>query len=184
MLVVVDDQPAGTRSLHLRVVDTLTGAIRKDYVHLCPAQKRLDFAELFDNRLLIKHEGCDTVVVSVRQRCPEHEFVEMYRLMRVCEWQLDDTAHPKTVPRSIFPTPSAFLFLHNQGRFATIRGTKLTLWNADVSPADPFVSTSRGVLRRRAALVPNQRPCVLVPCCIVAGSKMEPCSRSVPRGDI
>ena len=66
MLVVVDDQPAGTRSLHLRVVDTLTGAIRKDYVHLCPAQKRLDFAELFDNRwsLLVPVEGTDPAATA------------------------------------------------------------------------------------------------------------------------
>jgi hypothetical protein len=89
----------------LRIVDIETGFILKECNHLLHRNRKIDFIEQFNEKLLVKQEHENLQIVDVR------------------------TADVISVPRTHFHTPSAFIFLYENQLFLTFRQRQVSVWN-------------------------------------------------------
>jgi hypothetical protein len=89
----------------LRIVDIETGFVVKDCNHLLHRNRKIDFIEQFNEKLLVKQEHENLQIVDVR------------------------TADVISVPRTHFHTPSAFIFLYENQLFLTFRQRQVSVWN-------------------------------------------------------
>lgn len=89
----------------LKILSIEDGTVLKDFWHLLHRNKKVDFIEQFNEKLLVKQENENLQILDVRSS------------------QLTE------VSRTEFMTPSAFIFLYENQLFLTFRNRSVVVWN-------------------------------------------------------
>ncbi|PNT31017.1 hypothetical protein POPTR_006G113000v4 [Populus trichocarpa] len=89
----------------LKILSIEDGTILKDFHHLLHRNKKVDFIEQFNEKLLVKQENENLQILDVR-----HTGI-------------------REVSRTEFLTPSAFIFLYENQLFLTFRNRTVAVWN-------------------------------------------------------
>ncbi|KAJ7256771.1 hypothetical protein O6H91_Y414200 [Diphasiastrum complanatum] len=89
----------------LKILSIEDGSVLKAFNHLLHRNKKVDFIEQFNEKLLVKQENENLQILDVRNS------------------QLTE------VSRTEFMTPSAFIFLYENQLFLTFRNRTVAVWN-------------------------------------------------------
>eukprot|EP00245_Coleochaete_scutata_P007175 TRINITY_DN22284_c0_g1_i1.p1 TRINITY_DN22284_c0_g1~~TRINITY_DN22284_c0_g1_i1.p1 ORF type:complete len:473 (-),score=65.66 TRINITY_DN22284_c0_g1_i1:261-1679(-) len=89
----------------LKILSMEDGTVLKSFNHLLHRNKKVDFIEQFNEKLLVKQENENLQILDVRN-------------MQMTE-----------VSRTEFMTPSAFIFLYENQLFLTFRNRTVAVWN-------------------------------------------------------
>ncbi|XP_020522504.1 uncharacterized protein LOC18433709 isoform X2 [Amborella trichopoda] len=89
----------------LKIISIEDGTVLKSFHHLLHRNKKVDFIEQFNEKLLVKQENENLQILDVRNS----ELIE--------------------VSRTEFMTPSAFIFLYENHLFLTFRNRTVAVWN-------------------------------------------------------
>ncbi|GMP42476.1 hypothetical protein CsSME_00012212 [Camellia sinensis var. sinensis] len=89
----------------LKIFSVEDGTVLKTFKHLFHQNKKVDFIEQFNEKLLVKQES------------------ENLQILNVCNSELTK------VSRTEFMTPSAFIFLYENQLFLTFRNRMVAVWN-------------------------------------------------------
>ncbi|RZC78019.1 hypothetical protein C5167_002254 [Papaver somniferum] len=89
----------------LKILSIEDGTVLKSFNHLLHRNKKVDFIEQFNEKLLVKQEDENLQILDVRNA----EFTEVSRME--------------------FMTPSAFIFLYENQLFLTFRNRTVAVWN-------------------------------------------------------
>ncbi|KAK7374127.1 hypothetical protein VNO80_07553 [Phaseolus coccineus] len=89
----------------LKIISIEDGTVLKVFNHLLHRNKKVDFIEQFNEKLLVKQENENLQILDVRNA----ELME--------------------VSRTEFMTPSAFIFLYENQLFLTFRNRTVSVWN-------------------------------------------------------
>ncbi|EEF41613.1 conserved hypothetical protein [Ricinus communis] len=89
----------------LKILSIEDGTVLKSFNHLLHRNKKVDFIEQFNEKLLVKQENENLQILDVRN----FELTE--------------------VSRTEFMTPSAFIFLYENQLFLTFRNRTVAVWN-------------------------------------------------------
>ncbi|CAN0880061.1 hypothetical protein LINGRAHAP2_LOCUS13437 [Linum grandiflorum] len=89
----------------LKILSIEDGTVLKSFNHLLHRNKKVDFIEQFNEKLLVKQENENLQILDVRNS----ELIE--------------------VSRTEFMTPSAFIFLYENQLFLTFRNRTVAVWN-------------------------------------------------------
>ncbi|XP_042031612.1 uncharacterized protein LOC121778348 isoform X2 [Salvia splendens] len=89
----------------LKILSIEDGTVLKSFNHLLHRNKKVDFIEQFNEKLLVKQENENLQIVDVRN-------------VEITE-----------VSRTEFMTPSAFIFLYENQLFLTFRNRTVAVWN-------------------------------------------------------
>ncbi|XP_038702010.1 uncharacterized protein LOC119998707 isoform X2 [Tripterygium wilfordii] len=89
----------------LKILSIEDGTVLKAFNHLLHRNKKVDFIEQFNEKLLVKQENEDLQIRDVR------------------------TSELMEVSRNEFMTPSAFIFLYENQLFLTFRNRTVAVWN-------------------------------------------------------
>ncbi|XP_021896876.1 uncharacterized protein LOC110813905 [Carica papaya] len=89
----------------LKILSIEDGTVLKAFNHLLHRNKKVDFIEQFNEKLLVKQENENLQILDVRNA----ELME--------------------VSRTEFMTPSAFIFLYENQLFLTFRNRTVAVWN-------------------------------------------------------
>ncbi|PON47755.1 WD40/YVTN repeat-like-containing domain containing protein [Parasponia andersonii] len=89
----------------LKILSIEDGTVLKSFNHLLHRNKKVDFIEQFNEKLLVKQENENLQILDVRNA----ELME--------------------VSRTEFMTPSAFIFLYENQLFLTFRNRTVAVWN-------------------------------------------------------
>ncbi|MQM01801.1 hypothetical protein Taro_034557 [Colocasia esculenta] len=89
----------------LKILSIEDGTVLKSFNHLLHRNKKIDFIEQFNEKLLVKQENENLQILDVRNS----ELTE--------------------VSRTEFMTPSAFIFLYENHLFLTFRNRTVAVWN-------------------------------------------------------
>ncbi|XP_027352505.1 uncharacterized protein LOC113863206 isoform X1 [Abrus precatorius] len=89
----------------LKILSIEDGSVLKTFNHLLHRNKKVDFIEQFNEKLLVKQENENLQILDVRNA----ELME--------------------VSRTEFMTPSAFIFLYENQLFLTFRNRTVAVWN-------------------------------------------------------
>ncbi|KAG8390197.1 hypothetical protein BUALT_Bualt01G0058500 [Buddleja alternifolia] len=90
----------------LKILSIEDGTVLKTFGHLLHKNKKVDFIEQFNEKLLVKQENENLQIVDVR-----------------------DSDNTTEVSRTEFMTPSAFIFLYENQLFLTFRNRTVAVWN-------------------------------------------------------
>ncbi|KAK6135588.1 hypothetical protein DH2020_030696 [Rehmannia glutinosa] len=102
MLLILTKTQGG---VPLKILSIEDGTVLKSFSHLLHRNKKVDFIEQFNEKLLVKQENENLQIVDVRNT----EITE--------------------VSRTEFMTPSAFIFLYENQLFLTFRNRTVAVWN-------------------------------------------------------
>ncbi|KAI3458407.1 hypothetical protein Pfo_015070 [Paulownia fortunei] len=102
MLLILTKSQGG---VPLKILSIEDGTVLKSFSHLLHRNKKVDFIEQFNEKLLVKQENENLQIVDVRNT----EITE--------------------VSRTEFMTPSAFIFLYENQLFLTFRNRTVAVWN-------------------------------------------------------
>ncbi|WJX82385.1 hypothetical protein P8452_65153 [Trifolium repens] len=94
-----------TGHIPLKIISIEDGTVLKAFNHLLHRNKKVDFIEQFNEKLLVKQENENLQILDVRS----------FELMEVS--------------RTEFMTPSAFIFLYENQLFLTFRNRTVSVWN-------------------------------------------------------
>ncbi|XP_068341445.1 uncharacterized protein [Pyrus communis] len=94
-----------TSHVPLKILSIEDGTVLKDFNHLLHRNKKVDFIEQFNEKLLVKQENENLQILDVRN------------------------AEMMEVSRTDFITPSAFIFLYENQLFLTFRNRLVSVWN-------------------------------------------------------
>ncbi|PWA84485.1 WD40/YVTN repeat-like-containing domain-containing protein [Artemisia annua] len=89
----------------LKILSIEDGTVLKDFNHLLHRNKKVDFIEQFNEKLLVKQDDENLQIRDVRN------------------------ADVKEVSKTEFMTPSAFIFLYENQLFLTFRNRTVSVWN-------------------------------------------------------
>lgn len=89
----------------LKILSIEDGTVLKSFNHLLHRNKKVDFIEQFNEKLLVKQENENLQILDVRN------------------------AELTEVSRTEFMTPSAFIFLYENQLFLTFRNRTVAVWN-------------------------------------------------------
>ncbi|KAL2330470.1 hypothetical protein Fmac_018051 [Flemingia macrophylla] len=89
----------------LKIISIEDGTVLKAFNHLLHRNKKVDFIEQFNEKLLVKQENENLQILDVRN------------------------ADLMEVSRKVFTTPSAFIFLYENQLFLTFRNQTVSVWN-------------------------------------------------------
>ncbi|KAL6841429.1 hypothetical protein ACP4OV_028947 [Aristida adscensionis] len=92
-------------SVPLKILSIEDGTVLKSFSHLLHRNKKVDFIEQFNEKLLVKQEGENLQILDVRN------------------------SQLREVSRTEFMTPSAFIFLYELQLFLTFRNRSVAVWN-------------------------------------------------------
>ncbi|XP_006654554.3 uncharacterized protein LOC102703307 [Oryza brachyantha] len=92
-------------SVPLKILSIEDGTVLKSFNHLLHRNKKVDFIEQFNEKLLVKQEGENLQILDVRN------------------------FQSTEVSRTEFMTPSAFIFLYELQLFLTFRNRSVAVWN-------------------------------------------------------
>ncbi|KAJ3697062.1 hypothetical protein LUZ61_000767 [Rhynchospora tenuis] len=102
MLLIFEKTPS---HVPLQILSIEDGSVLKTFNHLLHKNKKVDFIEQFNEKLLVKQEGENLQILDVRSS----ELTE--------------------VSSTDFLTPSAFIFLYENNLFLTFRNRTVAVWN-------------------------------------------------------
>lgn len=105
IMLVIFSRSQGGGYVPLQILEMETGKVLKEFKHLLHRQKKVDFIEQFNEKLLVKQENENLQIVDV------------------------NTSEVVEVERSNFLTPSAFIFLYDTQLFLTFRNRTVSAWN-------------------------------------------------------
>ncbi|XVE86002.1 hypothetical protein DITRI_Ditri18aG0001100 [Diplodiscus trichospermus] len=114
----------------LKILSIEDGTVLKSFSHLLHRNKKVDFIEQFNEKLLVKQENENlqildvSIVVSILQSC---SFVKA-KINLSCNWQVRNSELTE-VNKNEFMTPSAFIFLYENQLFLTFRNRTVAVWN-------------------------------------------------------
>ncbi|CAH8369791.1 unnamed protein product [Eruca vesicaria subsp. sativa] len=94
-----------TSHVPLKILSIEDGTVLKSFNHLLHRNKKVDFIEQFNEKLLVKQENENLQILDVR------------------------TAELMEVSRAEFMTPSAFIFLYENQLFLTFKNRNVSVWN-------------------------------------------------------
>jgi hypothetical protein len=100
--------------VHLKILSIEDGSVLRDFNHLLARNRKLDFIEQFNEKLLVKQDGEALQIVDVH------------------------SAAVIRVPATDFLTPAAFIFLFDNQLFLTFRNRSVTVWNFRGEPVTEF----------------------------------------------
>ncbi|XP_021297849.1 uncharacterized protein LOC110426859 isoform X2 [Herrania umbratica] len=103
ILLLIFNRASG--HIPLKILSIEDGTVLKTFKHLLHRNKKVDFIEQFNEKLLVKQENENLQILDVRSS----------ELMEVC--------------RTEFMTPSAFIFLYENQLFLTFRNRTVAVWN-------------------------------------------------------
>jgi hypothetical protein len=116
----------------LKILSIEDGTILKDFHHLLHRNKKVDFIEQFNEKLLVKQENENLQILDVSYL----SFFSVYlsAWLVVCSSNyifLMQVRHTgiREVSRTEFLTPSAFIFLYENQLFLTFRNRTVAVWN-------------------------------------------------------
>ncbi|GMP46004.1 hypothetical protein CsSME_00014325 [Camellia sinensis var. sinensis] len=89
----------------LRILSIEDGTVLKTFKHLLHQNKKVDFIEQFNEKLLVKQEN------------------KNLQILDVCNSELTE------VSRTKFMTPSTFIFLYENQLFLTFKKRMVAVWN-------------------------------------------------------
>ncbi|KAK6121740.1 hypothetical protein DH2020_044517 [Rehmannia glutinosa] len=92
-------------SVPLKILSIEDGTVLKSFTHLLHRNKKVDFIEQFNEKLLVKQENENLQILDVRNSVLTE------------------------VSRTEFMTPSAFIFLYENQLFLTFRNRTVAVWN-------------------------------------------------------
>uniref|UniRef100_A0A452ZD79 Transducin/WD40 repeat-like superfamily protein n=1 Tax=Aegilops tauschii subsp. strangulata TaxID=200361 RepID=A0A452ZD79_AEGTS len=92
-------------SIPLKILNIEDGTVLKFFNHLLHRNKKVDFIEQFNEKLLVKQDGENLQILDVRN------------------FQLTEVSSTE------FMTPSAFIFLYELQLFLTFRNRSVAVWN-------------------------------------------------------
>ncbi|KAL8154365.1 hypothetical protein V2J09_012125 [Rumex salicifolius] len=95
----------GASYVPLKILSIEDGSVLKSFNHLIHRNKKVEFIEQFNEKLLVKQENENLQILDVR------------------------TSDSKEVSRTEFMTPSAFIFLYENQLFLTFRHRTVAVWN-------------------------------------------------------
>ncbi|KAD5317840.1 hypothetical protein E3N88_17786 [Mikania micrantha] len=95
----------GQSHVPLKILSIEDGTVLKDFNHLLHRNKKVDFIEQFNEKLLVKQDNENLQILDVRN------------------------AEVKEVGSTEFLTPSAFIFLYENQLFLTFRNQTVSVWN-------------------------------------------------------
>ncbi|GAB4827730.1 hypothetical protein Ancab_034616 [Ancistrocladus abbreviatus] len=95
----------GTSHVPLKILSIEDGTVLKSFSHLIHRNKKVDFIEQFNEKLLVKQESENLQILDVRNS----ELTE--------------------VSKTQFMTPSAFIFLYENQLFLTFKDRTVAVWN-------------------------------------------------------
>ncbi|KVI11227.1 uncharacterized protein LOC112507166 [Cynara cardunculus var. scolymus] len=95
----------GQSHVPLKILSIEDGTVLKDFNHLLHRNKKVDFIEQFNEKLLVKQDNENLQILDVRN------------------------AEVKEVASTEFMTPSAFIFLYENQLFLTFRNQTVSVWN-------------------------------------------------------
>ncbi|KAI4331663.1 hypothetical protein MLD38_029826 [Melastoma candidum] len=98
----------------LKILSIEDGTVLKSFHHLLHRNKKVDFIEQFNEKLLVKQENENLQILDVRNT----EVME--------------------VNQTEFMTPSAFIFLYENQLFLTFRNRMVSVWNFRGEPVTSF----------------------------------------------
>mmetsp|Transcript_5510 Transcript_5510/g.9814 ORF Transcript_5510/g.9814 Transcript_5510/m.9814 type:complete len:450 (-) Transcript_5510:4-1353(-) len=104
MLLIYNRSPCQA-FVPLKILAIETGEVLKAFKHPLHEDKKIDFIEQFNEKLLVKQENGNLQIVDVR----------------TSEWH--------EVPSTDFMTPTAFIFLYENQLFLTFRDHQVAVWN-------------------------------------------------------
>ena len=114
----------------LKILSIEDGTVLKSFNHLLHRNKKVDFIEQFNEKLLVKQENENLQILDVRI------FVFVLKQWAfIYIWNLDAislqvrNSELKEVSRTEFMTPSAFIFLYENQLFLTFRNRTVAVWN-------------------------------------------------------
>ncbi|KAJ3675541.1 hypothetical protein LUZ60_004583 [Juncus effusus] len=102
MLLIFDRAPS---CVPLKILSIEDGTVLKSFNHLLHRNKKVDFIEQFNEKLLVKQENENLQILDVRSSVLTE------------------------VSRTDFLTPSAFIFLYENNLFLTFRNRTVAVWN-------------------------------------------------------
>ncbi|XP_072972406.1 uncharacterized protein [Typha angustifolia] len=102
MLLIFDRTPG---YVPLKILSIEDGTVLKSFNHLLHRNKKIDFIELFNEKLLVKQENENLQILDVRNSALTE------------------------VSRIDFMTPAAFIFLYENHLFLTFRNRTVAVWN-------------------------------------------------------
>lgn len=102
MLLILQRMPG---YVPLKILNVEDGTVLKSFNHLLHRNKKVDFIEQFNEKLLVKQDNENLQILDVRNS----ELTE--------------------VNRTEFMTPSAFIFLYENHLFLTFRNRTVAVWN-------------------------------------------------------
>mmetsp|Transcript_29847 Transcript_29847/g.97196 ORF Transcript_29847/g.97196 Transcript_29847/m.97196 type:complete len:523 (-) Transcript_29847:230-1798(-) len=103
IMLLIFDRAQG--HVPLKILNIEDGTVVKSFNHLLHRNKKVEFIEQFNEKLLVKQESENLQILDVRTS----ELTEVYR--------------------SDFRTPSAFIFLYENQLFLTFRNRTVAVWN-------------------------------------------------------
>jgi hypothetical protein len=103
IMLLIFDRASG--HVPLKILSIEDGTVLKAFNHLLHRNKKVDFIEQFNEKLLVKQENENLQILDVRN------------------------AQLTEVSRAEFLTPSAFIFLYENQLFLTFRNRTVAVWN-------------------------------------------------------
>lgn len=113
----------------LKILSIEDGTVLKSFNHLLHRNKKVDFIEQFNEKLLVKQENENLQILDVSSylcstvHCVPLSFYLINYWMQVRNSELTE------VSRTEFMTPSAFIFLYENQLFLTFRNRTVAVWN-------------------------------------------------------
>jgi hypothetical protein len=102
MLLIYDRQAS---HVPLKILNIEDGRVMKSFHHMLHRNKKVDFIEQFNEKLLVKQENEELQILDVRD------------------------GSVLSVSKTDFMTPSAFIFLYENQLFLTFRNRTVSVWN-------------------------------------------------------
>ncbi|XP_042508278.1 uncharacterized protein LOC122084249 isoform X1 [Macadamia integrifolia] len=93
----------------LKILSIEDGTVLKSFNHLLHRNKKVDFIEQFNEKLLVKQENENLQILDLFEQVRNAKLIE--------------------VNRTEFMTPSAFIFLYENHLFLTFRNRTVAVWN-------------------------------------------------------
>ena len=148
-MLIVCNRAEEETSIPLRLLSIETGEVLRELRQPIRAGKKLDIIEQFNERLMLKQEGSDLLIVDllkntvVKVAAPPHSASTLHlhtpppptRPLFFFHATLSplltlSSSRPLTqVKDSFFRTPSAFIFLYENQTFLAFKDNKITVWN-------------------------------------------------------
>lgn len=113
----------------LKILSIEDGTVLKSFNHLLHRNKKVDFIEQFNEKLLVKQENENLQILDVSNYLRSIVHCVPLSLYLMNNWMQVRNSELTEVSRTEFMTPSAFIFLYENQLFLTFRNRTVAVWN-------------------------------------------------------